>query len=316
VGRGDAHSPGSGGVATARTALIFVLGSINADLVARVAHLPREGETQPASAYAVHAGGKGANQALAARRAGADATMVGAVGRDGFADTALATLREAGVDTSHVATLDVPTGLALIHVDDRGRNTITVVPGANGRVRAAMLDACPLDVSSVVLLQLEVPLAEVVAAVHRARSRGARVVLNVAPPAPLPGDMLDGVDVLVANEHEAAVVADAAGLPRDPAAFCAAAADRWHLLAVVTLGASGVVAADAAYAWHVDAARVAVVDTTAAGDGFVGAFAAALERGAPLVEALAEGAAAGSYACTTQGAQPSLAPRERWVALA
>lgn len=296
--------------------MIVVFGSINADLVARVAHLPLEGETQRASGYAVHAGGKGANQALAARRAGAEATMVGAVGRDGFADTALATLREAGVDTSLVARLDVATGLALIHVDDRGSNAITVVPGANGRVSAAMLEACPLDASSVVLLQLEVPLAEVADAAHRARSRGARVVLNVAPPDSLPGHLLDAVDVLVANEHEAAVVADATGLPRDPAAFCAAAADRWRLLAVVTLGAAGVVAADAAHAWRVDAARVAVVDTTAAGDGFVGAFAAALERGVPIVEALAEGAAAGSYACTTPGAQASLAPRARWVAAA
>ncbi len=111
--------------------MIVVLGSINADLVARVAHLPREGETQSASDYAVHAGGKGANQALASRRAGADVAFAGAVGRDGFAEIALAALRDAGVDLSGVAISRRPTGVALIHVDAQGRNTITVVPGAS-----------------------------------------------------------------------------------------------------------------------------------------------------------------------------------------
>lgn len=214
--------------------MIVVFGSINADLVARVGHLPREGETQVATSYAVHAGGKGANQALAARRAGAKVALVGAVGRDGFADLALATLREAGVDTAGVATLDLPTGLALIHVDARGRNTITVVPGANGSVRSAQIGAHTLSAGATLMLQLEVPLAEVIALAQRARSVGARVVLNVAPPTALPDALLDAVDVLVANEHEAAMIAHGAGLPDLPPAFCVAAADRWRLAAVVT----------------------------------------------------------------------------------
>lgn len=296
--------------------MIVVFGSINADLVARVVHLPREGETQVAAAYAVHAGGKGANQALAARRAGAKVALVGAVGRDGFADVALATLREAGVDTAGVATLEGPTGLALIHVDAHGRNTITVVPGANGSVRSTQADARLVDARPLVMLQLEVPLAEVIALAQRARAAGARVVLNVAPPTALPDALLDAVDVLIANEHEAAVIAHDAGLPGAPREFCAAAADRWRLAAVVTLGAAGVVAADASHAYQVDAARVEVVDTTAAGDAFAGALAAALDRGATLPDALADGAAAGSHACTRAGAQASLASREHWLGLA
>lgn len=292
--------------------MVVVFGSINADLVARVATLPREGETQLASGYAVHPGGKGANQALAARRAGADVALAGAVGRDGFAEVALASLREAGVDLSRVAAVDDPTGLALIHVDDAGRNAITVVAGANASVRASAVGDEILGASSVVVLQLETPLAEVAALAHRANRRGARVVLNVAPPMTLPESLLHDVDVLVANEHEAAVVADAAGLPRDPVAFCTAAADRWKLTAVVTLGAEGLVAADAKHAWQVPSRRVAVVDTTAAGDALVGAFAAALDRGSPMNEALAEGAAAGAHACTGHGAQPSIGPRVAW----
>lgn len=296
--------------------MIVVFGSINADLVACVPHLPREGETQTASAYAVHAGGKGANQALAARRAEAEVALVGAVGRDGFADVALATLREAGVDTASVATAEAPTGMALIHVDARGRNTITVVPGANASLRADQLDARVPGANTIVLLQLEVPLVEVIAVAQRARARGARVVLNAAPPSALPDTLLDAVDVLVANEHEATVIARAACVPVDPVAFCATAADRWHLVAVVTLGANGLVAADASRRYAVPAGRVDVVDTTAAGDAFVGALSAALERGATLADALADGAAAGSHACTRAGAQASLATRDRWIGMA
>lgn len=292
--------------------MVVVFGSINADLVARVATLPREGETQLATGYAVHPGGKGANQALAARWAGADVALVGAVGRDGFVEPALSMLRVAGVDLSRVTEVDGPTGIALIHVDDTGRNAITVVAGANARARADAIDDALLGPSSVVVLQLETPLAEVAAVARRAKQRGARVILNVAPPMPVPDALLQDVDVLVANEHEAAIVAGATGLPRDPVAFCEAAVDRWALAAVVTLGARGLVAADATHAWELPARPVTVADTTAAGDAFVGALAAALDRGASMVESLADGSAAGGEACMAHGAQPSIAPRAAW----
>jgi ribokinase len=264
----------------------------------------------------VHPGGKGANQALAASCAGARVALAGAVGRDAMADVALALVRAAGVDVAGVARVDAPTGLALIHVDAQGRNAITIVPGANATVRAAMLADRDLDGRTTLLLQLEVPLDEVTRAARRADARGALVVLNAAPAAALPADLLDAVDVLVVNEHEAATVARGAALPADPAAFCAAAADRHALAAIVTLGADGLVAADATRRFRLPAARVEVVDTTAAGDAFVGALAAALDRGDDLADALAEGSAAGSFACTLAGAQPSIAPREKWRAVA
>ncbi|MEO8487606.1 MAG: ribokinase [Betaproteobacteria bacterium] len=292
--------------------MIVVFGSINADLVARVDALPRAGETQLATGYAVHAGGKGANQALAARRAGAQVSLRGAVGRDSFATIALATLRDAGVDVERVETTDDATGLALIHVDPQGRNTITVVAGANRSVRACALEDRDLRNASTLMLQFELPLSEVIAVAQRAHACGARVILNASPSAPLAEALLGAVGVLVVNEHEATVVARAAGLPEGTEAFCGAAADRWNLTAIVTLGAEGVVAADASQVVRVPAAPVAVADTTAAGDAFVGALAAALERRATLVEALADGAAAGSHACGIAGAQPSIAGRDLW----
>jgi ribokinase len=263
----------------------------------------------------VHPGGKGANQALAARRAGAQVALVGAVGRDAMAGAALALVRAAGVETAGIALVDAPTGLALIHVDARGANAITIVPGANALVHAAMLPDRDADGRTTLVLQLEVPLAEVTRAAQRADARGALVVLNAAPAAPLPSDLLDAVDVLVVNEHEAATIARAASLPVDPMDFCVAAADRHAFAAIVTLGADGVVAADATRRYRLPAARVEVVDTTAAGDAFVGALAAALDRGDDLADALADGTAAGSYACTQAGAQPSIGARGRWIEL-
>lgn len=297
--------------------MVVVFGSINADLVARVAHLPREGETQAASAYATHAGGKGANQALAARRAGAATTLVGAVGRDGHADAALAHLRGAGVGLDALRVVDGPTGVALIHVDDAGRNTITIVPGANAALRASDLPDRPLDAGTTLVLQLEVPLPEVVAVAERARRRGGRVILNAAPALAFDDDaLLRHVDTLVVNEHEAESIAGRARLPGQPDRFAAAVADRWRCDTVVTLGARGALAATRDATWMVPAPAVAVVDTTAAGDAFVGAYAAAMDRGAGMAERLGDAIAAGSQACARAGAQPSIGERAAWIDLA
>jgi ribokinase len=292
--------------------MIVVFGSINLDLTARVPHLPRAGETQLGSVFSASAGGKGANQALAARRAGATVALHGAVGRDAFADSALALLRQDGVDIDGVKTLDAPTGVALIHVDDNGQNTITVIPGANGFVDAAWVPPSALGPASIVLMQLETPRAEVTALAKRTRAGGGRVILNAAPAQALAAEILSLVDVLIVNESEAAALAPSSS----PLEFATAFAARFGTAAVVTLGANGLLAASIGTPLRLPAPKVAVVDTVGAGDALAGALAAALDRGAPWPRALREGLAAGSLACTRPGAQAALPWRDEITALA
>jgi len=283
--------------------MIVVFGSINLDLVARVPRIPAPGETIAGRTLATLPGGKGANQALAARAAGASVSMYGAVGTDTFATAALANLRAAGVALDGVATLAAPTGVALINVADDGENAITVIPGANALVRADTVPDTLLTRGVTLLMQLEVPVAEVASLASRAHARGASVVLNAAPAVRLPEAILSAVDVLVVNESEAAAYAAAWQMPTSPAAFVAAATERLGLGAVVTLGARGAIAASAGGVVSVSPPKIAVVDTTGAGDAFAGALAAALDRGATVDEALAAGVAAGALACTHAGAQ-------------
>jgi ribokinase len=286
--------------------MIVVVGSINLDLVVRVARLPRAGQTLAGSAFASSPGGKGANQALGAHRAGAKVALFGAVGNDAFAATALELLRADGVDLAGVRSVAAPTGVALIHVDDAGENTITVVAGANATVMPDFVPAGALDPATIVVMPLEIPLSTVAAMATRARAAGARVIVNAAPAAALDANTLASIDVLIVNEHEAAAVAAPFGFPVEPAAFCTAIHTRFGALAVVTLGAKGAIAIGADGRFALPAPAVDVVDTVGAGDALIGAFAAALDRGAPLREALRDGLAAGSLACTREGAQPSL----------
>lgn len=285
--------------------MIVVFGSINVDLVARVERLPGPGETVKGPGYEVFPGGKGANQALAARRAGADVAMIAAVGDDGFRAKGLELLVADGVDVADVAVTAAPTGIAMIAVDRAAENMIVVASGANRLARADAVGR-RMGEGDTLVLQFEVPRGTVLEAARAASARGARVVLNAAPAAPVDEDLARLVDVLVVNEHEAAEIARGSGLPEDPAAFARAFAKRSGGAAVVTLGAAGALAADGDRAYHVAAPKVRVVDTTAAGDAFVGALAAALDRGAALGAALAEAVAAGSLAVEVLGAQPSL----------
>ena len=288
--------------------MITVFGSINIDLVTPVARLPGPGETVVGRGYDVVPGGKGANQALAAARAGAAVRMVGCVGRDAFADPALALLAAGGVDLSAVRRCPAPTGCAMIAVDERGENQIVVAAGANLEAVAAQVEEGWLDGDATVVLQMEVPHAENWTLVGRAAARGARVVLNLAPAGAVPAEALAGIDVLVANEGEAAALARNLGAgqggvlkaARGIAAGAGAAV-------VVTLGRDGAVGfTPAGEGWTVGALAIEATDTTAAGDAFVGALAAALDRGAGLSAALHRAAVAGGLACTRAGAQPSL----------
>jgi ribokinase len=287
--------------------MIVVFGSINIDLVVPVERLPRPGETVLGPGYTLVPGGKGANQALAAARAGGAVRMVGRVGSDGFADLALAELKAAGVDLSAVERDMLPTGCALIPVDRDGGNLIIVASGANsGTIERQVADEL-LTPDTLVILQMEIPLAENWRLVERAKHRGARVMLNCAPAAEVPRATLAALDWLVVNESEAELLARSLLLTAAPArAAGAAIAKAVATTVIVTLGGKGAVAFSGTDAWTIGTLPIAPVDTTAAGDAFVGAFAAAMDSGADLPTALHRASTAGGLACAVAGAQPSL----------
>lgn len=287
--------------------MITVFGSINVDLVVQVPNLPGAGETVLGPGYDVTPGGKGANQAVAAARAGAEVRLVGCVGNDSFADAALAELRGAGVMLDGVRRDRRPTGCAFISVDRAGQNQIVVAQGANAALRERHLPDDWLDPATLVVLQMEVPLTENWALVTRACARGARVLLNAAPAAPIPGLALAALDWLVVNETEALVLARRLGTEGSDAESAGRTlAHALGITTVVTLGSSGAVAFQRAAAWRIGTLPVVPVDTVAAGDAFVGAFAAALDKGQDLPEALRRASVAGGLACLKQGAQTSL----------
>lgn len=291
--------------------MIVVFGSVNVDFVTRVPRIPSPGETVLGPGYDVIPGGKGANQALAAARAGARVALAGAVGQDPFAGIGLSLLEAEGVDLSRTARVDAPTGAAFISVDDAiGENAIVVAAGANNRVSASQLEGMALGPSDTLLLQREVPDGEAAKAAAIAKAAGARVVLNAAPAGAIPHDMLGALDVLIVNEHEVIVVGEALGIGGEPDDVARGIDARHGIATVVTLGGEGVLGWTGGVRRHVPALSITPVDTTAAGDAFCGAFSAALDAGYGFTMALARGAAAGSLACTIRGAQPSLPRRE------
>ncbi|WP_428673039.1 ribokinase [Roseibium sp.] len=284
--------------------MIFVFGSINLDMVVALPRLPKAGETVSGPDHQTFPGGKGANQALAARRAGAEVSLTGAVGRDAFAELALANLRAAGVDLQGVRVLDGATGLALIGIDPKGENQIIVASGANIRVEADWLEG-RVTSGSTLMLQGEAPLREIRKAMGIAGQTGASVFWN---PAPVPQDdlmdCLDRTNTLVVNEGEAAYIAGKLGMPGEPDKFARDGAASGRAV-IVTLGSRGIVAAKGEGLFRFAAPQVTAVDTTGAGDAFCGALAAALDLGRPFDRALKEGMAAGALACTVTGAQSS-----------
>ncbi|MEU8464144.1 ribokinase [Streptomyces sp. NPDC029003] len=285
---------------------IAVLGSTNMDLVAYVSRAPRLGETVTGREFRTVPGGKGANQAVAAARLGGEVVMIGAIGTDEFGVRLRSALTAAGVETAALRTVEGASGTAHITVDDEGANSIVVVPGANGHVTGlAPGDAARIGAADALLLQLELPLEAVVAGATAARAHGVRTVLTPAPARPLPRELLELIDLLVPNEHEAATLTGFT----DPLA-AAEALLREVPEVVVTLGAAGALyAARGREPLTVPAPRVRAVDTTAAGDTFVGALAVALGEGRPMPEALTWAARAASLAVQRPGAQPSMPTR-------
>ncbi|MDH4439250.1 MAG: ribokinase [Rhizobium sp.] len=289
--------------------MITVFGSINMDLVATTPRLPVPGETVAGTSFATAAGGKGANQALAARRAGADVRMVSAVGRDEFAAPAIALLDAAGTDLSGVKTVDGPTGTALILVGGDGENMIAVVAGANGTVNAeqARVAVAALKAGDTLMLQLEVPAKAVEAALTAAKSAGVRSILNLAPLTAEAATLAKLADVVIANETEFELLAGRQGLS---AAEREETALKMHRetgqVLIITLGAAGVIAADGGVLHRAQGLKIEPVDTVGAGDTFCGYFAASLDAGLDFDAALRRAAVAGSLACLKAGAQPSI----------
>ena len=286
---------------------VFVVGSINQDFVLKVERRPEPGETVTGAELALFPGGKGANQAIAAARLGADVAILGRVGEDPFGRELVVNLRDNGVDTSRVeAVADVPTGSAFITVTADGENAIVVSPGANRRFGPAEVRAASEDLrkARLLLAQLEVEVEAVEMAAYTVAGNGGRVLLNLAPPREVSGDFIRLSDPLVVNEHEAAfLLGEDAQTPEESAGKLL---DLGPPSAVVTLGGAGAILATENSSRHFPAPEVQVVDTTGAGDAFVGALAAKLAEGTLLEEAVPYAVLAGAVAVMREGAQGSL----------
>lgn len=299
---------------------IVVVGSSNTDMVVKAARIPAPGETVLGGAFVMAAGGKGANQAVAAARLGAEVTLVARLGADPLGDEAIAGYQKDSILTDLIVRdPDRPTGVALILVDIHGENSITVALGANEALSPDDVEraADRIRAADAVVMQLEVPLAAVEQAAAIARAAGVPVILDPAP-APdggLPEALLRNVTFLKPNESEAErltgiSVSDLASAERAARAL----QELGPRTVIITLGSQGAIVVDEAAVHHVPAYRVTAVDTTAAGDAFTGAFATAVGAGAALVEAVRRAAAAGALAATRMGAQPSLPTQAEWEA--
>ncbi|KPG98846.1 ribokinase [Pseudomonas sp. RIT-PI-r] len=289
---------------------VVVIGSLNMDLVTRAPRLPRGGETLIGHSFTTVSGGKGANQAVAAARLGAQVAMVGCVGNDDYGVQLRDALLAEQVDCQAVSAVEDSSGVALIVVDDNSQNAIVIVAGANGAMTPAVIDRfdAVLQAADVVICQLEIPDATVGHALKRARALGKTVILNPAPASrPLPADWFAAIDYLIPNESEATALS---GLTVDSLQTAENAAS--HLIAlgagkvIITLGAEGSLFASGKGFEHFPAPKVKAVDTTAAGDTFVGGFAAALAGGKSEAEAIRYGQIAAALSVTRAGAQPSI----------
>lgn len=287
--------------------MITVLGSIGFDLTTISDRLPSPGETLVGTGFVSGPGGKGANQALAARRAGAVTRMVGSVGSDAFAPQALALLKEGGVDLSAVHVTDKPTGIALIFVGGTGENMIVIAPGANGTVTSQQGSGAPLAQGDHLLLQLEIPLEAASSGIMQAQGVGAVSILNTAPFHKDAVRLMMDADITVANETEFDLASEAMGLTEpDRKVRMAEFVRRSGRTLIVTLGGDGAIAATPQGFISVAALPIKPIDTVGAGDTFCGFLGAALDAGLDLESAMRRAAVAGSLACLKPGAQPSI----------
>jgi ribokinase len=290
---------------------ILVVGSLNADLVVRAPRFPQPGETISGEDLQIIPGGKGANQAVAAARLGANVSMLGRVGKDNFGDLLLENLKSNKVDSQLVRRADSSTGTAIIVVDSDGQNSIVLSEGANGKVNDANVSTASFPDYKLLLLQLEIPIQTVLSAAQRAHESGLHVILNPAPARALPNELISLSDFLVPNETELSLLT---GIPiNDMNSTEQAASALLEIGAknvIVTLGSKGALIVTDAQVVHVESYKANVIDTTAAGDAFIGGFATALLQDKSLEEAVRYGCACGALATTKFGAQPSLPTKE------
>jgi ribokinase len=289
--------------------MITVIGSVNMDLIATTPRLPEPGETVSGTDFTTAQGGKGANQALAAQRAGAAVKMCGAVGNDAFASEALALLGEAGADLELVRHVEGPTGTALILVGGDGENMIAVIPGANGEVTAEDAERAVAEMAAndTLVLQMEIPEAAIEAALKAAKARSVRSVLNIAPLTDAVVRLAPLADIVIANETEFARLS---GRPAETLEAARTEVEALHARTgqclIVTLGGEGVLGARDGKVEHVPSLKIKPVDTVGAGDTFCGYLAQGLDAGMEFATAVRRAAVAGALACLKPGAQPSI----------
>jgi len=290
---------------------IHVVGALNADLVVRTPRFPQPGETISGEDLQVIPGGKGANQAVAAARLGANVSMLGRVGKDNFGDFLLDNLQSNHVDTTLIQRDDASTGTATIIVDSNGQNSIVLSAGANGKVSLLDVEHASFSTFDLLLLQLEIPTPTVLSATQLAKQHGVRVILNPAPAKPLPDELISLADFIIPNETELSLLTsmEVKDIPSaEKAARVLLAKGSQNV--IVTLGSKGALIVNKETSTHVDTYHVDVVDTTAAGDAFIGGFANALLENKSLEESVRFGCACGALATTKFGAQPSLPMKE------
>lgn len=287
--------------------MIIVFGSLNVDIVLPVASMPRPGDTVLCREYQILPGGKGANQAVAAAKAGSKVKMFGSVGKDEFSSLLKISLEKNDVDATALQTVEMPTGCATICVDEGGENMITVASGANLQAAESSIPDALLAPETTLVLQMEVLPEQNWNLINRAHAKGARIILNLAPAQAIPEDILQKLSFLVLNQIEATMLALHLGFDViSPTIAARRIASKYGVTTIVTLGAEGAFACNALESWSVPAMSIKAIDTTAAGDAFVGVFAASLDKGYPIDQSLRRAAVASGLTCLTVGAQPSL----------
>lgn len=291
--------------------MLLVFGSINADMLFKVQSLPKPGETVLCPGYELAAGGKGANQAAAASKAGADVHMIGHVGRDSFGDFARDVMIQAGVNCDELALSTSATAIAVIGVDQAAENQIIVASGANLDTHPDQISAEHFGTGVTALCQNEIRSTATFEFLRRAKAAGARTILNLAPAMVLEPGTLSFIDVLVVNEIEAAMAMNRKSIGDDPISFAIEISQVHDLTVVITLGADGAIAASPEGCFRAASLQISPVDTTGAGDAFVGVFAAALDQGNDLRSAMQKASVGAGLACMSLGAQTSQAPAEK-----